>query len=100
MFDEYQGPYKGSIWRGIGITLLLHLLQLPIAFTLAFLFPPLALATVIFIGVSQCVYIVPVSIYLYRDGESETLKGVIIAASITFLLNATCTALVFGSLKL
>jgi hypothetical protein len=99
MFEEYQKPDKGSVGRGIAFTLLLHTLQVPLAFALAFVFPPLALATVIFIGVSQCVYIVPALVYFNRNGESDTVKGMIITASITFLLNATCTAIVFGSLR-
>ena len=97
MFDEYAN--KGSVALGVGLTLALHLLQLPLAFVLALIYPGLAFFSVIFIGVSQCAYIIPALIYFNRRGESETVKGMIITASITFLLNATCTAIVFGSLR-
>lgn len=100
MFDEDQGKDKGSVGRGVGLTFLLHLLQLPMAFILLLIGPGMAYATVLFIGVSQAVYIVPALIYLKRGGETETMKGIIIMASITFLLNATCTVIVFSSLKL
>jgi hypothetical protein len=40
---------------------------------------------------------IPAYVYFRKNGETETAKGLLIGASITFLLNATCTAIVFGS---
>jgi hypothetical protein len=95
MFDEYQD--KGSVGRGLGFTLLLHLLQLPIGLVLAFVPSAFPLIALFFIGLSQCVYMIPALLYFRKNGETETAKGLLIGASITFLLNATCTAIVFGS---
>src|SRR4051794_13976959 len=95
MFDEYQD--KGSVSRGLGFTMLLHLLQIPIGLVLAIVPSIFSLLAVFFIGLSQCVYMIPAYIYFRKNGETETAKGLLIGASITFLLNATCTAIVFGS---
>ena len=89
-----EGPSQQSeIWRGIGLTLLLHLIQIPLAILTTFI-------SLIFLGVSQLVYIIPAIIYFYREGRRGVIKGLIIAAAITFLLNATCTALVLGNLNI
>lgn len=95
MFDEHQD--KGSVGQGIGYTFLLHLLQFPIGFVLALVSSVHPLLSLFFIGLSQCLYMIPAIIYFRRSGETETEKGLIIGASITFLLNATCTAIVFRS---
>jgi len=95
MFDEEQD--KGSVGGGIGLTLLLHFFQLPIGLVLALVTGGAAMA-LIFIGLSQCLYMIPAILHFRKTGETETAKGLIIGASITFLLNATCTAIVFGSL--
>lgn len=52
---------------------------------------------VLSIGILQLVYIVPIFRLLKRRGKRATAKGLIIAASITALLNATCWA---GTLKI
>ena len=96
MFDQMED--KGSLGRGIGYTLLLHLFQFPIALVLALVPGVVPLLALFFIGLSQCLYMIPAILYFRRNGETETEKGLIIGASITFLLNATCTAIVFGSL--
>jgi hypothetical protein len=97
MFDEHQD--KGSIVGGIGLTLLLHFFQLPIGFVLALVASVHPLLSLFFIGLSQCLYMIPAIVHFRKTGETETAKGLIIGASITFLLNATCTAIVFGSLN-
>ena len=87
------GPsQQNDIWRGVGLALLLHLIQIPLAILTTFI-------SLIFLGVSQLVYIIPAIIYFYREGRRGVIKGLIIAAAITFLLNATCTALVLGNLN-
>jgi hypothetical protein len=95
MFDEYQN--KGSVGWGVGLTCLLHLFQFPIALVLSFVPSVFPLLALFFIGVSQCVYMIPAILHFRKKGETETAKGLLIGASITFLLNATCTAIVFGS---
>lgn len=46
-----------------------------------------------FIGISQLLYILPAIVLCNRD---DYVKGLIIGASLTFLLNATCTAYVMS----
>jgi hypothetical protein len=80
-----------EIWRGIGLALLLHLIQIPFAFVTSFI-------SLIFIGVSQLVYLIPAILHYRSLGRRGVVKGLIIAAAITFLLNATCTAIFFAAL--
>jgi len=89
---EGQHSGQGEIWRGIGLALLMHSIQIPLAAVTVFF-------SLIFLGISQLLYIVP-AIFIYRrKGRPGVVKGLIIAAAITFLLNATCTALVLGNLS-
>jgi hypothetical protein len=81
-----------EIWRGIGLALLLHLIQIPFAFVTSFF-------SLIFIGVSQLVYLIPAILHYRSLGRRCVVKGLIIAAAITFLLNATCTAIFFAALS-
>lgn len=79
---------KGSVAWGVGQVLLFHLLQIPLA-ALTFY---LSLAV---ICVTQLAYVIPAIIIARRKGHDETVKGIIIAASITVLLNIACTGYVF-----
>jgi len=83
----------GSIARGVGQVLLFHLLQLPLAFMTFFL----SLAVM---SVSQLAYVIPALIIARRKGHEETVKGIIIAASVTALLNIACTGYVFYNFKI
>ena len=69
--------------KGVALAFLLHLLQIP----LGMLTSTLSLWS---IGLSQLVYILP-SIFIARHkGQRGIMKGLIIGASVTFLLNAAC----------
>ena len=70
-------------WLGLGLCLLLHLLQVP----MMRLSRSMALW---WIGVSQLVYIVPAILIAKRRGRPGIVKGLIVGASLTFLLNAAC----------
>ena len=87
-----ERPQQWEIWRGIGLALLLHLIQIPFAFVTSFF-------SLIFIGVSQLVYLIPAILHYRSLGRRGVVKGLIIAAAITFLLNATCTAILFAALS-
>jgi hypothetical protein len=87
---EEQPSQQGDIWLGVGAALLLHLIQIPLMLVTSFF-------SLIFIGISQLLYIAP-AIAIYRSkGRPGVVKGLIIAAAITFLLNATCTAIFFAA---
>jgi hypothetical protein len=45
------------------------------------------------IGLAQLLWIIPLYLRHRKRGTSETAKGLIVAASITFLLNAACWGL-------
>lgn len=98
---EYAEQSKGSISAGLGLTLVFHLLaQVPAFFLLLGIVTGeegliLAFYSVMYIGLSQLVYMIPAVLIFRRRGDTETAKGLIVGASITFLLNATCNGLLF-----
>jgi hypothetical protein len=79
---------RGSVGKGVGLVLLLHLLQFPVAACAGLISLPL-------ICVTQAIYVIPAFIIARRKGHEETAKGIIIAASITALLNIACSGYVF-----
>ncbi len=52
--------------------------------------------TVPFIGIVQLLYVIPLAIHLKRQQKVETMKGVIIGAIITILLNGGCWLWMLG----
>lgn len=86
-----QGGQKREIWLGIGAGLLLHLIQIPLAAVTGFV-------SLVFIGVSQLLYIIPAIVIYGRRRRPGIVKGLAIAAALTFLLNATCAAIIFAAL--
>ena len=89
---QEQPSRQRDIWLGVGAALLLHSIQIPLMLVTSFF-------SLIFIGISQLLYIVPAIVIYQRKGRPGVVKGLIIAAAITFLLNATCTVIVFGYLN-
>ena len=90
---------RGSVWSGLGLTLMLHfVIQVPTVFILGYSVSGeraliLTFLPLMYIGLSQLVYMIPAILVARRKGETETAKGLIIGASLTFLLNAACTGL-------
>jgi hypothetical protein len=78
-----------NVLAGFVISILLHLFQVLLA-----LITPLSFW---FIGVGQLVYIIPAIVIAKVKGETNIVKGLIIGASITFLLNAACTGLLLAA---
>jgi hypothetical protein len=48
------------------------------------------------IGLVQLIYVVPLYLNRKTNGKAATAKGLVIAASITALLNATCWGMFMG----
>lgn len=48
------------------------------------------------IGLFQLLYVLPIYFVLRKENRTDTIKGVIIAASITALLNATCWGMIWS----
>jgi formate-dependent nitrite reductase membrane component NrfD len=85
--DELQQPKsEGSVWGGFGLAAAIN-----VGATIV------GIVTVVVpfvIGVVQAAWIIPMVLSFRKSGKRETAKGVIIAAAITFLLNAGCWGLV------
>ncbi|NOT61614.1 MAG: hypothetical protein HOP19_15465 [Acidobacteria bacterium] len=80
---------KNTDWLlGIGLLLLLHLIQIPIAV--------LTVGTsLLAIGLVQLIYVIPFVLHFRKKGRPGIAKGLIIGAALTLLLTGTCTALFF-----
>jgi len=74
-----------QFWLGILLTAALHLVWLlyPIGYAL--------------IGLAQLAYVTPLIIYAALKGKKKLLQGVLVAAGVTFLVNAACFGLVISS---
>ena len=79
-----MGP--GSVLAGFGLAAAINLGAAIVGIVTIVI--PLA------IGIIQAAWIVPMVISFRRSGRRETAKGIIIAAAITFLLNAGCWGLI------
>lgn len=49
------------------------------------------------IGITQLLYVIPLSLWLRHVGRFDTMKGVVIGAVITLLLNGSCFLWLAGS---
>jgi len=83
-----EAESKGSVARGVGLVLLFHLLQIPLAFMTGYL----SLAV---ICVSQLAYVIPAIVVAGRKRHYDTVKGIVIAAALSTLLNIACTGYIF-----
>jgi hypothetical protein len=77
--------HGADVWKGIGLTALLHLIPL--------VFPVLYF----FIGVAQLVYIIPALIICRKN--TGMVQGLLIGAGITLLLNAACFGIMTASFR-
>ncbi|HZS04649.1 MAG TPA: hypothetical protein VFD58_07425 [Blastocatellia bacterium] len=98
VLEQTQGPMEshrraGDLWLGLGLTALLHLIQIPLV-------PITMFISLIFLGLSQLIYIIPAIIICRSKGRPGMVKGLIIGAAITFLLNAACTGFFFATFTL
>jgi hypothetical protein len=72
-----------EILKGVGLIYLIHCgwLVFPFAY--------------IALGLTQLIYVIPLSYHYKKLGRTGMQQGIWIAAVITFLLNATCFGLIF-----
>lgn len=81
--------FSRDILLGLGLTLLLHLIQLPLAFLSSGV-------SFVLIGFSQGLYIVPAVVVAGVKQRPGMMIGLMIGAGLTLLLNAaTCAGLIF-----
>src|SRR5690242_9722826 len=94
-------PAGGSVAKGLGATVL-GCLAFFVVCALAGTMPgfgmlgELALTAFFGIGIAQFVYVVPLLLWARATGERATIKGIWIAAAVTFLLNAACFGVILS----
>ena len=85
-------PDRGSILKGFGIGAAVN-----VGAVIVCLITAAAIVGVLLllgIGLVQAAWIIPMILRFRKRGKTETAKGVMIAAAITFLLNAGCYGLI------
>jgi hypothetical protein len=90
-------PGRGSVGRGIGIAALLNVGGVIVGGILMMIV--VGVVIVLGIGVCQLIWLLPFYFRFRNRGETETAKGILIGAGITFLLNAGCWGVVMTSLS-
>jgi hypothetical protein len=86
-----RGKETQEVLKGVGLLLLLHLIQVPLFFLI-----PVAFAL---IGLSQLLYLIPALIIVRQKGSGGMFKGLLIGGAITFLLNAACVGLLIATFR-
>ena len=96
--SEYQGHIGVGLLYGFGATCLYAIAVGLLSWLLSrlhFLNVEFILGSVLFVGAVQLLYVVPLFLYLRRADRPRTATGLVIAASIVALLNASCWGLLF-----
>lgn len=81
---------KGNLGWGLLICWSCNIVHLGIGWLLIFTVMPLGVLVFGGIGVVQLAYVIPLCFRCRANGQTNVLKGLIIAASITALLNVGC----------
>jgi len=79
---------RGTVGRGVGIGALLTLGGIVASGVLMVVY--IGFAMLFGIGLAQLMWIIPAYLRYKKRGETETAKGILIAAGLVFLLNASC----------
>ena len=93
MSDKLQ-PGLGSVGTGVVIGLGLTFGAIVVGLVSAAFTGGITAIVLLGIGVLQAAWIVPLVRSYRTKGETETAKGLLIAAGIVFLLNASCWGVV------
>ena len=93
MTDNLQ-PGLGSVGTGVVIGLGLTIGAIVVGLLFAGITGGVTAIVLLGIGILQAAWIVPLVRHHRTKGETETVKGLWIAASIVFLLNAGCWGVV------
>jgi len=96
---------QGSIGRGLVATVLGCLAFFAVCVFAAMLpgaamLQGVALIAFFGIGLAQLFYVVPLLLWARARGERATMKGIWIAASVTFLLNAACFGVLLSGVSM
>ena len=91
--DELQQPKsEGSVLAGFGLGAAVNVGAAIVG--VATIAAVVGIIILLGIGLLQAAGIIPMVMSFRKSGKRETAKGVIIAAAITFLLNAGCWGMV------
>ena len=85
-------PNGGTLWGGFGIAALINLAGLVMGFITIGI--GLGILVLVAFGLVQFAWLGPLYYSFRKQGKTETAKGVMIAAGISFLLNAGCWGLI------
>ncbi len=89
MTDEMP-EYRGDVFMGLAICWGCNILNLVVGWVLIFFVEPVGMIVFGGIGLVQLVYVIPFCRHFKSDGQTNIVKGLIIAASVTALLNVGC----------
>jgi hypothetical protein len=79
-----------DVWRGIGLALALHLLQIPVALVSGG-------TSLLFLSVSQLLYELPAIVIALVRHRTNLAIGILIGATLSFLVAfGTCAAWIIG----
>jgi hypothetical protein len=81
---------KGNLGLGLLICWGCNITHLALGWFLILTVMPVGVVVFGGVGVVQLAYVIPLYMHLKNSGKTNTMKGVIIAASITALLNVGC----------
>ncbi|HEY9705276.1 MAG TPA: hypothetical protein V6C58_22750 [Allocoleopsis sp.] len=100
----YEKDNLGKMIAGIFLVIPLHIAAITITATLTGVLQsiipgsyPILIMAMFGIGIFQFLYVIPTLIILYNKEEWGLMKGVIIGAIITFLLNGGCWLLLLSA---
>ena len=94
-----QGDGEGTaqILGGCAITVALNILIFMLLFLIALLSTQFGIFQAMWvIGLTQLVWVVPAMIVLWVRRDFRLMKGILIGAALTFLLNSACFGLLNG----
>lgn len=109
-----QNPHRTRDFvGGIILVLLLHIAFVIVLFVAGYLIAILKVPffnrdynilllflPIVFISISQVIYLLPTYYYFSRKGRSEVCKGIVVGSLITFMVNGTCSgSLSFGGMN-
>jgi hypothetical protein len=81
---------KANLVLGLAICWGCNIAHLALGWFLVFPLPRVGVVVIGGIGVLQLAYVIPLCLHFKKEGETNVIKGLIIAASITALLNVGC----------
>lgn len=81
---------KGNLGWGLLICWGCNILHLASSWVFIFMAPPVGMILFGGIGLVQLAYVIPLCLHFKRKGQTNVMKGLIMAASITALLTVGC----------